>query len=85
MKLLTVLAVLLLVGCGPAQGDMTYEQLVNYPTQCAKASSQLYELRNLQAKKNFDPDPDRLSEMDRKYNARLKATIWWYAYKCDQS
>lgn len=64
---------------------LTYQQLVDYPNQCAKADEQLAELRRIQQIKNFAQDPDMLNEHDRAYNSRLKATIWWYAYRCDKS
>ena len=86
MKYLFALLVVLLVGCTEesASKTLSYEELVNYPNQCAKADQQLAELKKLQAIKNFDPDPDKLSEADRAYNSRLKATIWWYAYRCEK-
>lgn len=85
MKTANILfAAVLLAGCTDTS-VMSYEQLVKYPVQCAKADEQLKELRNIQAIKNFDPDPDNLNEDDRAYNSRLKATIWWYAYSCNKS
>lgn len=72
----------LLSGC---DNTPSYEQLVNYPSQCSKADEQLKELRSIQQRKGFDSDPDKLNESDRAYNSRLKATIWWYAYKCNKS
>ena len=65
--------------------DLTYEELVNYPSECSKADEQLKELRALQRRKAFDPDPDNLLDAERAYNGRLKATIWWYAYRCGKS
>lgn len=87
MKLWPAIAVLALVGCGEGSSNhiLTYEELVKYPVNCERAQSQLAELRQLQAIKNFNPDPDELADDDRKYNARLKATIWWFAYKCGNS
>lgn len=64
---------------------MTYQELYDYPVSCSHKDRQLKELRALQQHLNFDPDPDNLTEFDRAYNSRLKATIWWYAYRCDQS
>ena len=64
---------------------LTYEQLVNYPTDCAKADIQLKELKSIQETKRFNPNPDNLEGQDYAYNSRLKATIWWYAYTCDKS
>jgi hypothetical protein len=62
---------------------LSYQELVNYPTDCAKKDSQLAELRSLQSAMNFKSDPDELSDSDRAYNSRLKATIWWYSYRCE--
>lgn len=63
----------------------SYEQLLSYPLDCSKADQQLTELKLIQKVKNFDPDPDNLSDSDRAYNARLKSSIWWYAYRCKKS
>jgi hypothetical protein len=62
---------------------MSYDDLVKYPVSCEKKDSQLAELTKIQKAINFNPDPDLLSESDRTYNSRLKATIWWYAYRCE--
>lgn len=90
MKYALVVLALVLAGCSD-QGDreytpkvMTYQQLVDYPVSCELADKQLWELERLQAQKGFDPDPDKLSEEDRIFNSRLKATIWWYAYRCEK-
>ena len=90
-----MLVALILTGCDDntassyqssqqSRHDLTYQELVNYPTDCNRADEQLAELNSLQDRKNFVEDPDELSETDRKYNSRLKATIWWYAYSCEQ-
>jgi len=63
-------------------GVLTYEQLVAYPVSCSEKEQQLAELKSIQKIKNFAEDPDDLNDNDRIYNARLKATIWWYAYRC---
>lgn len=81
MKKLLILAILL-SGCNSDARMLTYEQLVNYPSDCSKAKIQLAELRAIQKIKNFAQDPDELNEADRAYNSRLKATIWWYTWKC---
>ena len=60
----------------------SYEQLLSYSMDCSKADQQLTELKLIQKVKNFDPDPDNLNDSDRAYNARLKSSIWWYAYRC---
>lgn len=81
-------ALLCLAGCdsqGKLEvGPMTYQQLVDYPVACELRDQQLAELRQVQALKNFNEDPDHLNETDRAYNSRLKATIWWYAYRCQK-
>lgn len=82
MKYLIVLFVLILTACTDSASTMSYEQLVNYPSSCDKKESQLKELIQLQRSKNFAQDPDNLNESDRAYNSRLKATIWWYEWKC---
>lgn len=62
----------------------SYEELRRYPANCGQRVRQLAELRNLQQIKNFDPDPDKLSDADREYNSRLKAIIWWYSLHCSK-
>ena len=86
MKLLILACVSLLVGCSDATSTsiLTYEQLVAYEPACDKKDSQLKELRTIQKIKNFAHDPDELTEQNRAYNSRLKATIWWYAYECNK-
>ena len=64
---------------------LSYEELGRFPVQCSKADEQLKQLRQIQAMKNFDSDPDNLNDDDRAYNSRLKATIWWFAYECEKS
>jgi hypothetical protein len=68
----------------PTAHILTYQELVKYPTSCDRADEQLAELKQLQQIKNFAQDPDSLSEQDRAYNGRLKATIWWYSYECNK-
>jgi hypothetical protein len=86
MRLSILLTVLLLAGCNDTGWRvLSYDELVAYPMQCAKAEEQLSDLKAIQRAKNFDPDPDNLNEIDRAYNSRLKATIWWYTYKCNKS
>jgi hypothetical protein len=87
MKLLPLLLVALLAACDSTatSGEMSYNDLVNFPNRCDKADEQLRILKAVQLRKNFDPDPDNLNDADRAYNSRLKATIWWYAYECDKS
>jgi Tfp pilus assembly protein PilP len=85
MKPTLLVLALLLTGCNETSSRvLTYDQLVNYPSQCAKADAQLRELREIQRIKNFDQDPDNLTPADRAYNSRLKASIWWYAYRCEK-
>lgn len=86
MKYFLLSLAIVLVGCDASSQPQvpTYEQLVQYPVSCEKKDSQLKELKYIQKIKNFDPDPDNLEDMDRAYNGRLKATIWWYAYRCEQ-
>jgi hypothetical protein len=65
--------------------EMSYQELYDFPNDCGQADKQLSILRRLQESKHFDSDPDKLSPADRDYNGRLKATIWWFAYRCDKS
>jgi hypothetical protein len=74
---------LLTAGCVDTDSKMlSYEQLVAYPASCEKSTEQLAELRKIQKYKNFDSDIENLNDADRAYNSRLKATIWWYTWKC---
>jgi hypothetical protein len=63
---------------------LTYQQLLDYPVSCDLKDTQLAELQRIQRIKNFNPDSDELSEADYHYNSRLKATIWYYSYGCEQ-
>ena len=65
--------------------ELTYQELYDFPNTCDKAATQLEFLHRLQESKHFDSDPDNLSINDQDYNGRLKATIWWYAYRCNKS
>lgn len=87
MKAYYLVALLALAGCQQpvAPKIMTYQELVDYPVDCKFKDTQVAELKKLQAIKNFDPDPDLLNAEDYDFNGRLKATIWWYVYRCDQS
>ena len=97
MKYVAILAILVLAGCKEPRPisttaqltqstqPLSYQQLVNYPIDCAKKDIQLAELTALQEFKNFSPDSDTLNVNDRAYNGRLKATIWWYSYSCGES
>jgi hypothetical protein len=92
MKAYYLVVLLALAGCQPSSDAisatpkiMTYQELVDYPVDCKFKETQVAELKKLQAIKNFDPDPDVLTEEDHDFNSRLKATIWWYVYRCDQS
>jgi hypothetical protein len=83
MKKLLLISALVLAGCTDNDSKMlSYDQLVAYPTSCDKSTEQLSELRSIQRAKNFDSDIEQLGEDDRAYNSRLKATIWWYTWKC---
>ena len=94
MKAYYLAALLALAGCQPSTSVhqtvakskiMTYQELVDYPGNCKFKEQQLAELKQLQAIKNFNSDPDLLSEDDHAFNSRLKATIWWFAYRCEES
>jgi hypothetical protein len=64
---------------------MTLQELKDFEPVCNKQQEQLKQLRNIQVVKNFKEDPNDLDANDRAYNSRLKATIWWYTYSCEQS
>ena len=82
---LSILVALLLGGCdGTSMSILTYEDLVKYPVSCERAEQQLAHLRYIQKVKNFDSDIEKLTPEDRAYNSRLKATIWWFAYRCEK-
>jgi hypothetical protein len=89
MKYIAVALVLALVGCTEDQAapvkNLSYEELRDLPMSCQHADEQLTTLRDLQKLKNYDPDPDNLTEYARSYNGLLKAKIWWYAYRCAKS
>ena len=89
MKYAVLLTALLLTACNEANSEsfrvLSYDELLHYQPSCALADKQLDQLHALQRAKHFDLDPDNLSEPDRLYDSRLKATIWWFAYKCNKS
>jgi hypothetical protein len=72
------------VEAAPAPTILTYQQLVDYPVTCDLKDQQLTELQEVQRIKNFNPNSDELNEADYHYNSRLKATIWYYSYGCEQ-
>ena len=63
----------------------THDELAAYPVSCEAKTEQLAQLKELQARKNFNSDPDSLNTSDRAYNGQIKATIWWYSYNCPQN
>jgi hypothetical protein len=64
---------------------MTYQELKDFNPSCNAKEEQLKQLKYIQSVKNFKEDPNDLEDADRAYNSRLKATIWWYTYSCDQA
>lgn len=90
MKKLILISALVLAGCNNAASGppplkmLTYQELVDFEAKCELASKQQPMLKAILERKNFDPDPDNLSDDDKAYNSRLKATIWWYEYRCKQ-
>jgi len=88
MKYLLILSALVLAGCnnaasGPTPAKMlTYEELNNFETKCELADQQQSMLRGILIRKNFGTEPDNLNDADRAYNSLLKATLWWYEYRC---
>jgi hypothetical protein len=86
-KILVVVTILLLSACkvDPYKAVPTYEELKNYPVDCNKKDLQLAHLYLVQKTKNFKEDPDELTPADYFYNSRLKSTIWWFYYECDNT
>lgn len=90
MKYLVILVVMCVVIYGNAAPSgasnlLTYDELVQFNPTCENKDAQLKQLNHIKTVKNFPADPDDIkNEMDRAYNSRLKATIWWYTYRCEQ-
>lgn len=68
----------------PVPKILTYQELVAYPVACEKKAEQVKQLEYIQKTLAFNPDIEKLNDADRAYNSRLKATLWWYVYKCEQ-
>jgi len=89
MKLTTIaialtLAVLYPVAAFAEVKIPSLEDLRSYPVDCKLKEKQLAHLRQIQQIKNFNSDPDLLSTLDKAYNSRLKATIWWFYFGCEK-
>jgi hypothetical protein len=89
MKLITIAITLALAGLYPAvvvaeTKIPSLEELRSYPVDCKLKEKQLAHLRQIQQIKNFNSDPDSLSTLDKAYNSRLKATIWWFYFGCEK-
>ena len=91
MRYALLLSALLLTACDAGsspnsnqKSTLGYQELVDYPVDCSKKEQQLEELIRIQKIKNFSQDPDDLNDADRAYNSRLKATIWWFRYRCEK-
>lgn len=87
MKKLILISALVIAGCNnsastPAYKMLSYKELVDFNTSCESALDQQAHLLYILERKGFDPDPDKLNADDRAYNSRLKATLWWYEYRC---
>jgi hypothetical protein len=65
--------------------QLTYQELRDYPLDCAQADSQLAELRAVQSQYNFDSDVDQLTPDQKAWNGIIKSNIWWFAYRCNKS
>jgi hypothetical protein len=68
----------------PHTSLLTYQELVDYPSDCDRKRYQLNELLQTKQFKNFDTDPDKLTETQRAYNSVLNDKIWWYDYNCQK-
>jgi len=89
MKLITIAIALTLAVLYPAVAIaetkiLSLEELRSYPVDCKLKEKQLAHLRQIQKIKKFNSDPDTLNEYDRAYNSRLKSTIWWFYFGCEQ-
>jgi len=89
MKLITIaialtLAVLYPVAAFAEVKIPSLDELRSYPVDCKLKEKQLAHLRQIQQIKNFNSDPDLLSTLDKAYNSRLKATIWWFYFGCEK-
>ena len=89
MKLTTVAIVLALTVLYPVAAFAevkipSLDELRSYPVDCKLKEKQLAHLRQIQQIKNFNSDPDLLSTLDKAYNSRLKATIWWFYFGCEK-
>lgn len=87
MKKLILISALILAGCNnsastPAYKILSYNELVDFKTSCTDRDNQQKHLKYILDHKRFDPNPDNLNADDRAYNSRLKATLWWYEYRC---
>lgn len=87
MKKLILISALVLAGCNnsggtPAYKMLSYDELVDFRTSCTARDTQQKHLKYILDAKNFSPNPDNLNADDRAYNSRLKATLWWYEYRC---
>jgi hypothetical protein len=87
MKLITIAIALALAGLYPAKSFaevkiLSLEELRSYPVDCKLKEKQLAHLRQIQQIKNFNSDPDSLSNLDKAYNSRLKSTMWWFYFGC---
>lgn len=88
MKYSIILCAVLVAGCHNSNSTTTsykmlsYDELVNFETKCEDSQNQQAHLKYILERKRFDSNPDRLNDDDRAYNSRLKATLWWYEYRC---
>jgi hypothetical protein len=87
MKLITIAIAVILAGLYPAVTVaetklLSLEELRSYPVDCKLKEKQLSQLRQIQKIKKFNSDPDELNDLDKAYNSRLKATIWWFYFEC---
>ena len=89
MKLITIAVALALAGLYPTKSFaeikiLSLEELRSYPVDCNLKEKQLAHLRQIQKIKKFNSNPDNLDDYDKAYNSRLKATIWWFYFGCEQ-
>ncbi len=89
LRVYVICIALLMAGCGesptPKEEKLyipTYSELANMPIKCSEAKTKLPYLREVQAFKNFDSDPEKLNAEDEAYNSVLKMAIWMHISMC---
>jgi hypothetical protein len=77
---------MMLVGCveDTHPAVLSYEKLMEFIPSCEHKTTQLRQMKYIQTVKRYPANPEDIkNELDRSYNSRLKAIIWWYTYRCE--